>query len=124
MEKSQQDLLELLAYCTATSINTVSGKENAPSDEVAALMTALNLDMADWWEATVENYLSHVPKDRILAIVAEAVSPPHAQSMNGLKKVDLARQAEQVYPVWDGCRITSRQLNCRKSSSPDRRGPL
>ncbi|SET70610.1 hypothetical protein SAMN05216412_11367 [Nitrosospira multiformis] len=34
----------------------------------------------------MENYLSHVPKDRILAIVAEAVSPPHAQSMNGLKK--------------------------------------
>lgn len=59
-------------------------------------MSALNLDMADWWEATVENYLSHVPKDRIFAIVAEAASPPHAQSMNGLKKVDLARQAEQV----------------------------
>ena len=59
-------------------------------------MTALNLEMADRWEATAENYLSHVPKDRILAIVTEAVLPQHAQSMNGLKKVDLARQAEQV----------------------------
>ena len=80
MEQPQQDLLELLAVCTAASINTVSGKENAPSDEVAALMIALNLDMADWWEVTAENYLSHVPKDRILTIVAEAVSPQHAQS--------------------------------------------
>ncbi|WP_181258849.1 hypothetical protein [Nitrosospira multiformis] len=86
----------MLAVCTAASINTVSSRENAPSKEVAALMSALNLDMADWWEATVENYLSHVLKDRIFALVAEAVSPNHAQSMNGLKKVDLARQAEQV----------------------------
>ena len=31
-------------------------------------MTALNLDMADWWEATPENYLSHVSKDRILEL--------------------------------------------------------
>ena len=51
--------------------------------------------MADWWEATAENYLSHVSKDRILTVVAEA-SPQHAQSMNGFKKTDLARQAEQA----------------------------
>jgi ParB family chromosome partitioning protein len=59
LDQSQQDLLELLAVCTAASINTVSSRENAPSDEVAALMSALSLDMADWWEATAENYLSH-----------------------------------------------------------------
>ena len=58
------DLHDLLAFCTAVSINTVSGRENTPSDDVAALMTALNLDMADWWEPTPENYLSHVSKDR------------------------------------------------------------
>jgi ParB family chromosome partitioning protein len=48
LEQSQQDLLELLAFCTAISINTVSGRENVPSKEVATLMTTLNLDMADW----------------------------------------------------------------------------
>lgn len=122
LEKSQQDLLELLAL--HGNLDQYRFKESAPSDEVAALMTALNLDMADWWEATVENYLSHVPKDRFLAIVAEAVSLSHAQSMNGLKKVDLARQAEQVLSGLGWVQITSRQLNCRKSSSPDRRGPL
>ena len=96
LEQSRQDLLELLAYCTATSINTVSGRENAPSSDVAAFMSALNLDMADWWEATADNYLSHVSKDCILTIVAEAVSPQKAQSMNGLKKADLAQHAEQA----------------------------
>ena len=96
LDQSQQDLLELLAFCTATSISTVSGRENAPSKEIGALMTALNLDMADWWEATGENYLSYVSKDRILTIVAEAVSPQHAQSMNGFKKGDLVWHAEQA----------------------------
>ena len=95
LEQSQQDLLELLAYCTATSINTVSGRENAPSEEVAALMTALNLDMADWWEATPENYLSHVSKDRILSVVTEAVSPEKADAMRGLKKDQLVMRADE-----------------------------
>lgn len=96
LEQSQQDLLDLLAFCTAVSVNTVSERESTPPQEVTALMTALNLDMADWWEATGESYLSHVSKDRLLTIVAQAVSPEHAQSMNGLKKGDLVRQAEQV----------------------------
>ncbi|HEU4855149.1 MAG TPA: ParB N-terminal domain-containing protein [Nitrosospira sp.] len=96
LEQSQQDLLDLLAFCTAVSVNTVSERESTPPQDVTALMTALNLDMADWWEATRESYLSHVSKDRLLTIVAQAVSPEHARSMNGLKKGDLVRQAEQV----------------------------
>ncbi|MBN9134265.1 MAG: ParB/RepB/Spo0J family partition protein [Nitrosospira multiformis] len=96
LEQSQQDLLDLLAFCTAVSVNTVSEQESTPSQEITALMTALNLNMADWWEATGESYLSHVSKDRLLTIVAQAVSPQHARSLNGLKKGDLVRQAEQV----------------------------
>ena len=95
LEQSQQDLLELLAYCTATSINTVSGKENAPPNEVTALMTALNLDMAKWWEATAENYMSHVSKDRILSVVTEVVSLEKADSMRGLKKDQLVMRADE-----------------------------
>ena len=95
LDQSQQDLLELLAFCTAVSINTVSSRENAPSDEVAALMSALSLDMADWWEATAENYLSHVSKDRILSVVTKAVSPDRADAMRGLKKDQLVIKADE-----------------------------
>jgi ParB family transcriptional regulator, chromosome partitioning protein len=95
LEQPQQDLLELLALCTAASINTVSSRENAPSDEVAALMAALNLDMADWWEATPENYLLHVSKDRILSVVTEAVSLEKADAMRGLKKDQLVMSADE-----------------------------
>ncbi|SHM15974.1 chromosome partitioning protein, ParB family, partial [Nitrosospira sp. Nsp11] len=94
LEQPQQDLLDLLAFCTAVSVNTVSSRENIPSDDIAALMTALNLDMADWWQPTPENYLSHVSKDRIIAVVGEAVSSQNADLMRGLKKDDLVRQAD------------------------------
>jgi ParB family chromosome partitioning protein len=56
-------------------------------------MTALNLDMADWWEPTPENYLSHVSKDRIIEVVGEAVSPQIAQTMTKMKKGELAESA-------------------------------
>ena len=95
LEQDHADLHDLLAFCTAASINTVSGRENAPSDEVAALMSALNLDMADWWEATPENYLSHVSKDRILSVVTEAVSADKAEAMRGLKKGELVQKADE-----------------------------
>jgi ParB family chromosome partitioning protein len=94
LEQPQQDLLDLLALCVAYSIDTVTSREHAPSQPVAKLMNALNLNMAQWWEATAENYLAHVNKDRILSIVTDAVSPRNADLMRGLKKADLVRQAE------------------------------
>ncbi|SCY53535.1 ParB/RepB/Spo0J family partition protein [Nitrosospira sp. Nsp13] len=93
LEQDVADLHDLLAFCTAVSINTVSGRENAPSDDVAAIMTALSLDMADWWEPTPENYLLHVSKDRIIEVVGEAVSPQMAQTMKKMKKGELVESA-------------------------------
>ncbi|SEP42859.1 ParB/RepB/Spo0J family partition protein [Nitrosovibrio sp. Nv6] len=93
LEQDLADLHDLLALCVAASINTVSSRENAPSDDVAALMTALNLDMADWWEPTPENYLSHLSKDRIIEVVGEAVFPQIAQTMTKMKKGELVESA-------------------------------
>jgi ParB family chromosome partitioning protein len=56
-------------------------------------MSALSLDMADWWEPTPVNYLSHVSKDRIIAVVGEAVSPQIAQTMTKMKKGELVESA-------------------------------
>ena len=95
LEQSQQDLLELLAFCVAVSVNTVSGRENTPSQDVVELMTALNLDMADWWAPTPENYLSHVSKDQVLSVVTEAVSADRADLMRNLKKEQLVQKADE-----------------------------
>ena len=56
-------------------------------------MNALNLDMADWWEPTPENYLSHVSKDRIIEVVGEAVSSQMAQTLTKMKKGELVESA-------------------------------
>jgi ParB family chromosome partitioning protein len=53
----------------------------------------LDLDMADWWEATPENYLSHVSKDRIIEVVGEAASPQTVQAMAKMKKGELVEAA-------------------------------
>jgi ParB family chromosome partitioning protein len=95
LERNQADVQDFLAFCTAASINTVSSRENRPSNDVAALMIALNLDMADWWEATPENYLSHVSKDRILSIVTQAASAEKAEALRGLKKEHLVQKADE-----------------------------
>jgi len=58
-------------------------------------MTVLNFDMADWWEATAENYLSHVSKERILSVVTEAVSLEKADTIRGLKKDQLVMRADE-----------------------------
>ncbi len=40
LEQDLADLRDLMAFCTAVSINTGSGRENAPSDDVAAISAA------------------------------------------------------------------------------------
>lgn len=94
MKQPQEDVLELLAFCVATSVNTVSSREDAPAAEVSSLMKALDMNMADWWEATGDSYLSHVSKDRIIGIVSDAVSPQIAQTLLRLKKGELVKAAE------------------------------
>ena len=51
--------------------------------------------MVDWWEATPENYLSHVSKERVLSVVSEAVSFEKADAMRGLKKDQLVMRADE-----------------------------
>ena len=113
LEQPQQDLLDLLAFCTAVSVNTVSSSENAPSDDIADLMNALNLDMADWWEPTPENYLSHVSKDKILEVVGEAVSPDIAHALTKMKKGELVESAEKYL---SGSRWLPKNLKVKPSA--------
>ncbi len=73
LERPQQDLLDLPAFARPSQ-QISSGRENAPSDDAAAFMTALNLEMADWWETAAENYLSHVSKVNLcLGVTAQTL---------------------------------------------------
>ena len=81
LQQPQEEVLDLLALCVSASVNTVTSREESPAAEVSSLMNALGLDMADWWQPTAQTYLSHVGKDRIIGMVAEAVSPQVSQTL-------------------------------------------
>lgn len=77
-------------------------------------METLNLDMADWRGPTPENYLSHVSKDRIMAVVGEAVSLGNADLMRNLKKDQLVQKADEEL---SGLRWLP---DCLKAGVPDK----
>lgn len=92
--RDEVDVLELIAFCTAATINMVRSREAAQpvADQIAQ---ALQLDMADWWTPTPASYLSAVPKAKVLEAVTEAVSAEAAATLAGMKKDALVGAAEQ-----------------------------
>jgi ParB family transcriptional regulator, chromosome partitioning protein len=92
-EQPQTEVLSLLAFCVARSVDGVQADE-APgvTDELAR---AAGLDMHNWWVPKAENYLASLPRARILEIVREAVSPEAASALSLMKKGALVEAAER-----------------------------
>ena len=92
-DQPQTEVLSLLAFCVAQSVDGVQADE-APSttDELAR---AAGLDMHAWWVPKAQNYLTSLPRARILEIVREAVSPEAASALSLMKKGALAEAAEK-----------------------------
>jgi ParB family chromosome partitioning protein len=92
--------MALFAYCVSLTVYAVHESWNrAPGGKRHAdqLACALSLDMnAAGWTPTAENYLNRVPKARILEAVTEAKGESMAELIEGLKKSDMAEQAERL----------------------------
>jgi ParB family chromosome partitioning protein len=93
------DLLDLLAHCASLTVNAV----RAPFDRKPGvwahadrLAGAVELDMTGYWTPTVASYLGRVTKGRIAEAVREAVSDEAAERIGGLKKPDMASEAEAL----------------------------
>lgn len=93
------DLLDLLAHCASLTVNAV----RAPFDRKPGawahadrLAEAVDLDMSGYWTPTVVSYLGRVTKGRIAEAVREAVSEEAAERISGLKKPDMASEAEAL----------------------------
>lgn len=107
---SADDQALLFAHCASFGINAVWEPANRYNDgRVSAraiagriahahiLARASGLDpVAAGWTARVDNYLGRVTKLRILAAVEEAKGPETAARLTGLKKPDMAREAEAI----------------------------
>ena len=87
LAQPQDTLLELLAYCTARSVNAVTARPRS-CNHSDALVEALGVDMADWWSPSAANYLRHVSKAKAMDAVKEATGIDATQAMAGMKKAD------------------------------------
>lgn len=99
MGRSQDQLLELQAYAAAQLVNALKfPHDRADNPRLRAadqLAQALDLNMADWWEAKAESFFSRIAKPAILAAVAEVSTAQAAENIAGFKKAALAAEAEK-----------------------------
>jgi ParB family chromosome partitioning protein len=107
---SADEQAALFAHCAASGINAVWEPANRYNDgRVSArtvagrlahshvLARAAGLDpVAAGWTATVDNYLGRVTKARILSAIEEAKGAEVSARIAGLKKPDMAREAESL----------------------------
>lgn len=91
LEMPQGELQMLLAFCAAVTVNGI--QSGADQHETHAIGQAVNLDMADWWEASPESYLLHVPKTLVLAAVTEGAGAAEAAPLASMKKGPMVEAA-------------------------------
>lgn len=87
----QAELLDLLALCSASTLNALPNA-GAASD-ANELAKAVGLDMADWWEPTVPGFLNHVSKAQIAEALKEAGLKLAVDEFGALKKEALVLKA-------------------------------
>jgi ParB family transcriptional regulator, chromosome partitioning protein len=99
LEQKKDVLLDLLAFCAATTINAVRTKNDRPDADrlqhADRLATALKLDMKPWFTPDAANYFSRVSKPQIFEAMLEARKQPPAPAWEKLKKAELAQEAER-----------------------------
>jgi ParB family chromosome partitioning protein len=75
LAQTREELLLLLAYAAAHSINAVEKKftdRRSGIEQANQLGRALNVRMTDWFETTGESYFNHINRQSIALAVAEA----------------------------------------------------
>jgi ParB family chromosome partitioning protein len=93
------EMLDLLAHCASLTVNAVRTPfDRKPGAWAHAdrLAEAVDLDMTAYWTPTVTSYLGRVTKGRIGEAVREAVSEEAAERIGGMKKPDMASEAEAL----------------------------
>ncbi|MGK5081544.1 ParB/RepB/Spo0J family partition protein [Janthinobacterium sp. HLX7-2] len=97
----QAVVLEMLAFCVASSLDTTQQREG-PCADYAVLATALRLDMGKWWKPTAADYFNHVSKEQMMAVLTQAVSAESAVPLEKMKKAAAAEAAERTLAgtVW------------------------
>ena len=102
LEQPQDVLLDLLAFLAALSVDAVQHKQDRPGndrlDHADQLAERMGLDMAQWWQPSVDGFYGRLPRTLLASFVADAgLQAPIARP--SLKKQEVA---ERVAKVLDG----------------------
>lgn len=107
-------LLDLLAFCTGTLLDGITGTEGPHA--INALSNALHLDMTRYWTPTRATYFDHVSKSRIVDVAMQAVSPKVALELSKMKKEDASAMPKCGWQSPTGFRKSSPIGKCRRSA--------
>jgi ParB family transcriptional regulator, chromosome partitioning protein len=91
LAQPQADVLELMALCSALTVNALPS--TGAAFDANSLANAVGLDMADWWEPTKEGFLNHVSKAQIVQALKEAGPGLAADGVESMKKDVLVNTA-------------------------------
>jgi ParB family chromosome partitioning protein len=86
---------DMIVLGTALSTRGMNGADSSEK-KATGLAKAVNLDMADFWEASNETYLSLVPKAKMLDAVTEVAGSDVASPMQKMKKDEAATFAQSI----------------------------
>ena len=93
---ADEERMGLLAHCVAGTMYAVQQRWDTKRRSLAladTLAEAMSLDMAAFWQPTVDGYLGRVTKAHIAQAVREGVSEEAAERIVGLKKQPMAKAA-------------------------------
>ena len=95
LAQPMQTSLDMLVFCTSLSVNAIqtTAESRSPAHEIAQ---AIALDMGQWWSPNADNYLSLVPKVKIIEALVQAKGDGAALGLDKLKKPDLVVRAESL----------------------------
>lgn len=117
---SLADQCELLARYVgrAYSVQSPDPLRNWPFgfDLAQGIEAALQVDMADWWHPSIENFLGHVPKGKMMEAVTQCLGEKEAQPIASLKKADAIAMTASLL---DGRRWLPSTLRPYAPSLPD-----
>lgn len=98
LEQEQETVMQLLAVCTASTVNATQDKHDKPTGgrltHANDLAAALRLDMREWWEPTAAGFFMRISRDQILDAVREQ-GGAGIYGMMSLKKTPLAIEASR-----------------------------
>lgn len=92
LSQKQEVLLSMIVFTTATCTEALQGRCDGV-DGGKQIASALNLNMADWWEPTPETYLDLVPKTKLIEMVLEVAGHTESEVMVKMKKPDAIEHA-------------------------------